>query len=159
DLPYGSRGGIAVRHYFPLDGESVFKIRLQTSSAQADGRGTDETNLVDVRVDGVRIQQYRVEPLKNYVSNLVADAKQNLSESWNLRVPVKTGMRVVSVALDRKTWYVEGVGPSQSPVASFGYSNAYRTSVGIGKVEMGVDELTIEGPFGCEVPQEAASRR
>src|SRR5438067_123245 len=29
DLPFGSRGGTAVRHYFPLDGEYVIKVRLQ----------------------------------------------------------------------------------------------------------------------------------
>ncbi len=29
DFPLGSRGGIAVRHDFPVDGEYVFKIRLQ----------------------------------------------------------------------------------------------------------------------------------
>ena len=29
DFPLGSRGGIAARHYFPVDGEYVFKIRLQ----------------------------------------------------------------------------------------------------------------------------------
>ena len=28
DLPFGSRGGIAIRHYFPLDGEYVIKVAL-----------------------------------------------------------------------------------------------------------------------------------
>ncbi len=28
DLPFGSRGGLAIRHYFPLDGEYAIKIRL-----------------------------------------------------------------------------------------------------------------------------------
>ena len=29
DLPFGSRGGMAVRHHFPLDGEYVFRISLE----------------------------------------------------------------------------------------------------------------------------------
>jgi len=29
DLPFGSRGGLAVRHQFPLNGEYTFKIRLR----------------------------------------------------------------------------------------------------------------------------------
>src|SRR5262249_39655197 len=29
DLPFGSRGGIGIRQYFPLDGEYVVRIRLQ----------------------------------------------------------------------------------------------------------------------------------
>ena len=31
DLPFGSQGGIAVRHNFPADGEYQIKIRLQTN--------------------------------------------------------------------------------------------------------------------------------
>ena len=33
DFPLGSRGGIAARHYFPLDGEYVFKVRLARTYA------------------------------------------------------------------------------------------------------------------------------
>src|SRR5437016_6835315 len=29
DLPLGSRGGIAIRHNFPVDGEYLIKVRLQ----------------------------------------------------------------------------------------------------------------------------------
>ena len=29
DLPFGSRGGVAIRHHFPLDGEYVVRVRLQ----------------------------------------------------------------------------------------------------------------------------------
>jgi len=158
DLPHGSRGGMAVRHYFPVDGEYVIKVRLQASSAQADIRGLDETNEVDVRLDGERLRLFRVEPVTNYVSNLIADEKQALDSDWNIRLPVKAGLRTVSVALDQKNWYVEGVGPQRSPVSSFGYSNAHRTNLGIGRIEMGIDEVTIEGPFDGRVPEASPTR-
>ena len=29
DFPLGSKGGVAARHYFPVDGEYAFKLRLQ----------------------------------------------------------------------------------------------------------------------------------
>src|SRR5262249_28066924 len=29
DLPFGSRGGLAIRHDFPVDGEYLIKVRLQ----------------------------------------------------------------------------------------------------------------------------------
>src|SRR5262249_11602427 len=29
DLPFGSRGGVAIRHDFPVDGEYLIKVRLQ----------------------------------------------------------------------------------------------------------------------------------
>ena len=38
DLPIGSRGGIAIRHHFPLDAEYVIKVRLQ--------RGKDATTIL-----------------------------------------------------------------------------------------------------------------
>ncbi len=35
EFPLGSRGGIAARHYFPVDGEYVFKIRLDRTDDRA----------------------------------------------------------------------------------------------------------------------------
>src|SRR5213596_1487680 len=59
DLPIGSRGGIAIRHYFPLDAEYVIKVRLQ--------RGKDGTTIVgsaqrqlDIRLDGARLKLFAV---------------------------------------------------------------------------------------------------
>ena len=159
DQPQGSRGGLAIRHYFPLDGEYVIKVRVQASSAQSDVRGLDVLNHVDLRIDGVRVKLFNVEPVERQISNLVASEKQEFDADWNLRVPVKTGSRLVSVSLDKKNWYMEGVGPDRSPVASFGYSNAFRTGLGVGRIQMGIDELTIEGPFNGRVPEASASRR
>src|SRR5262249_18482699 len=60
DLPFGSRGGIAIKHYFPVDGEYTLKVRLQRSAANLGGavRGLDEINRVDFLVDGVPVQSY-----------------------------------------------------------------------------------------------------
>ena len=49
DLPFDSRAGIAVSHYFPLDGEYVFKVRVL--GVQADGEQT-ETDPYQLRVAG-----------------------------------------------------------------------------------------------------------
>jgi mono/diheme cytochrome c family protein len=47
DLPFDSRAGIAVSHYFPVDGEYVFKIRIL--GVQADGEQA-ESDPYQVRV-------------------------------------------------------------------------------------------------------------
>ena len=158
DLPPGSRGGLAVHHYFPVDGEYTFKVRLQASSAQSDIRGLDEPQTVDLRIDRERIKAFKVAPVTNQISNLMADVKQQLDADWNLSVPVKAGAHMVSVSLDKRAWYVEGVGPSRSPVGSFGYTNAYRTSAAIGRIETGIDALTIEGPFNAVAHRPSPSR-
>ena len=32
DLPFGSRGGLAIRHFFPVNGEYELQVRLQRNS-------------------------------------------------------------------------------------------------------------------------------
>ena len=54
DLPYGSQGGIAIDHYFPVDGEYLIKVKLQT------GRydqilGRDKEREMDIRLDDKRV--------------------------------------------------------------------------------------------------------
>src|ERR1700730_9988529 len=48
DFPLGSRGGIAARHYFPVDGEYVFKVRLDRTYADVI-RGLNVPNGIEIR--------------------------------------------------------------------------------------------------------------
>jgi cytochrome c5 len=59
DLPFGSRGGIAIKHYFPMSGEYNLRIKL---SRNGEGyiRGMRYENLVDVRVDHERLNLFKV---------------------------------------------------------------------------------------------------
>ena len=51
EFPLGSRGGIAARHYFPVDGEYMFKARLdKTYTGMV--RGLNVPNDIEFRVDG-----------------------------------------------------------------------------------------------------------
>jgi mono/diheme cytochrome c family protein len=59
DLPFGSRGGIAVRHAFPVDGEYSIKIKLQTNLYDYI-RGLGRPHRLEVRLDGGRIAQFVV---------------------------------------------------------------------------------------------------
>ena len=53
DLPFGSRGGLAVRHHFPVDGEYVIKMRLQRTYTDII-RGLAEPHRLEVRLDRAR---------------------------------------------------------------------------------------------------------
>ena len=55
DLPFGSRGGIAIRHYFPLDGEYRFASGCSATCIY-NIRGLAEPQQLDLRVDGVRVK-------------------------------------------------------------------------------------------------------
>ena len=58
DLPFGSRGGIAIRHRFPVDGEYTLQLRLQrTYTDYIRGLGTAQA--LDVRMDGALVKRFR----------------------------------------------------------------------------------------------------
>jgi mono/diheme cytochrome c family protein len=87
NLAPGTRGGTAVKRYFPVDGEYV--IRFQTVSGY--GTSEDEPNYVEVTIDGERIFYTKVDQRK---------AKGNddeASTNYEIKVPVKGGLRLVAM--------------------------------------------------------------
>ena len=54
DVPFGSRGGISIRHQFPLDAEYVLRVRMQGGALRMTGEQ------VEVRVDGERVTRFTV---------------------------------------------------------------------------------------------------
>ncbi len=59
DLPFGSRGGIAVQHHFPMDGDYTVKVRLDRNM-EGYIRGMQKQNFLDVRLDHKRIKLFTV---------------------------------------------------------------------------------------------------
>jgi len=145
DLPAGSRGGLAIRHYFPLDGEYLIKIQLQKEPQFSVVRGQDFPHQVDLRLDGVRVRLFPMET--RGPTNPAAQTDAPADAGLEVRIPVKAGMRMVAVALSRDSWYVESVGPERLPTSSFAFGSGSRTDVSRGKQLMGVESVTIDGPF------------
>ena len=119
DLPFGSRGGIAFRHYFPQDGEYVIKIRLQ-KEARERIRGLHEPHQIDVRVDGERVTLFTVgsedfgKPAPIFsLGTLVGDPEREkyerfADEALEIRFPAKTGTRVVGISFVNQFVIPEG---------------------------------------------------
>src|SRR5688572_20489408 len=59
DLPIGSRGGVAVRHLFPSDGEYAISVRLQVNYADY-FRGMGWPQELEIRLDGELLGRYKV---------------------------------------------------------------------------------------------------
>ncbi|HVH56230.1 MAG TPA: DUF1592 domain-containing protein [Vicinamibacterales bacterium] len=56
DLPFGSRGGLSFRYYFPVDGEYAFELRLKESGADGGVMGlTDEPHQLETRIDEAKV--------------------------------------------------------------------------------------------------------
>ena len=98
DLPFGSRGGLMVKHRFPADGEYLLRIRL---SGQFDSALPPPE--LDVRLDGARLKL-----LETPVSMLEEEEEKRRFE---LRVPVTAGSHEVAVTFLDETWKTEDALP------------------------------------------------
>ena len=141
EMPFGSRGGAAVTHHFPLDGEYVIGVTLLGNA------GRREPQEIDVRIDGVRAALLRA---GQGVRGGATRGMPTGDDSLAVRVPVRAGTRVVSVSFLKRTAVTEGVAPERLPLWTF--------STGRGYVEpMALDSVEIEGPYRPEPADRAGS--
>ncbi|MCZ6489706.1 MAG: DUF1592 domain-containing protein [Acidobacteria bacterium] len=159
-LPFGSRGGIAIRHHFPLDGEYVTRIRLQKNS-RAYIRGLGEPHRLDVFLDGARIKRFtiggeikgRSAPI--FSTAAVGDIEQEhyertADEALEVRFPAKAGTRLVGVAFLKETSVPEG--PLQPRMTQYDFAQ-YKGG------EPAVASVVIAGPYDAKGLGETDSRR
>jgi Protein of unknown function (DUF1592)/Protein of unknown function (DUF1588)/Protein of unknown function (DUF1585)/Protein of unknown function (DUF1587)/Protein of unknown function (DUF1595) len=162
ELPFGSRGGLAVRHYFPLDGEYSLRITLARSDLAAGDlvRGMAARNQIDVRLDRARVTSSIVGgPGSKQVggsSDVEVAADGGLGE---IRFTAKAGMHTVAVAFNQDIWATEGVGVDRFPLTSNAFAQARNTSPASGKIEMAIRQIDIAGPFSGRVPVDGPVRR
>jgi len=98
DLPFGTRGGLIVKHRFPADGDYLMRIRL---SGQFDK--SIPAPLLDLRLDGVR--------LKLFETPISMEEEEEEKRRFELRVPVTAGRHEVAVTFLEETWKTEDVAP------------------------------------------------
>jgi len=123
DLPFGSRGGIAIRHTFPVDGEYAIKVRLQRQY-QDYIKGMGWPQQLDVRLDSKLIKRFTVgggATGRPAASSYAVDGEPGFAgdDSWEkymqiggdagleIRVPVSAGPHVVGVSFVRELWEPE----------------------------------------------------
>jgi hypothetical protein len=162
EFPLGSRGGIVARHYFPVDGEYVFKVRLDRTDTGII-RGLRWRNDIEIRLDGVRVGQFSIGGTPEFTNregevgngNYV-EARSPLSsgdDRLEVRVPVKAGMRqAIATIVKPDNLAIEGLGPNAIPIWSREHLNKPDNPAMI-------SALLIGGPYGGRVSPESPSRR
>jgi len=161
EFPLGSRGGIAARHYFPVDGEYVLKARLdKTYTGMV--RGLNVANEIEFRVDGRRVGQFTLggpelgAAAARASSPDYADLGNPLftaDDGLEVRIPLKAGLHEVTVsAVKSDAAKPEGLGPDRIPIWGHDYDGDIRAPLVF-------SVLLIGGPYSGQVPQEALSRR
>jgi hypothetical protein len=140
DLPLGARGGVSVRHHFPLDGEYLIKVRF-------DGfPGPSES--VHVRLDGSRVGDLKTSGRGSGVDLAEAGAAE-------LRVAATAGSHLLGVVFEKRMLAAEGRFPAYFP---WGNSGVFATTIGA-KQYLRVNDIEISGPFSPTGSGDTPSRR
>jgi hypothetical protein len=105
-LPFGTRGGLLIRHLFPADGEYVIKTTLWRNNAGR-VRGLESPHDLEILVDNARVHQVTVgTPEQFSVSfddRLNTKTTAEFDATLQVRVTVKAGPRDVGVTFVGKT--------------------------------------------------------
>jgi mono/diheme cytochrome c family protein len=176
DLPFGSRGGIAIRHNFLLDGEYLIKIKLQRAGIEHDRQiiGLSEPHQLDVRVDGARIKLFTVgseQPENSESATGNPPGKKKFGYDYRsadtadahleVRFAAKAGARLVGVNFLNDAWEREGV--LDSPLAEFRLldksSEGRSDSPGTKEDAPAVAQVSISGPYNSKGLGETPGRR
>jgi hypothetical protein len=150
-LPMGTRGGITIHHYFPVDGEYVISPRLYRETVNI-VRGLELEHDLEVTLDGQRIVLARFGGPKDEQANYLQPslAGDEMEKRFQKRLKITAGPHTIGVAFLKKSsaTTVELLQPFErerlDPI----------TPVGIPEL----DKVTIEGPFNATRSPNAPSR-
>ena len=105
-LPFGTRGGTLVDHFFPVAGEYEIRVRLARNGASGNGGdivGLNEAHQVEIAVDGARAGLLTVgADLGVEDSDWAAGPREAADANLRVRVPVRAGPRRLAVSFLRR---------------------------------------------------------
>ena len=164
ELPFGSRGGVAVRHTFPVDAEYEISVRLRRNGYDYIV-GSAEPHQIEVRIDGQRVGSFTVggenkgtpAPL-GFAGNLPASAEwerwiTTYDDKLKVRVPLKAGARAVGVSFVARSTKPEGI--RQRPETVWSQSLTWDNPYG----NPAVENIKIDGPYNVSGVSDTPSRR
>jgi mono/diheme cytochrome c family protein len=169
DLPLGSRGGIAIRREFPVDGEYLIKVRLQRQY-QDYLKGMGWPQQLDIRLDARLLKRFTVgggAKGRPAAASYAGDGEPNFAgdPEWEkymqvdgdaglqIRVPVEAGPHVIGVTFVRELWEPEGLPQPLQRGRVITDDNLYMNYASVGSVQIG-------GPYTNAGPaKDTPSRR
>ncbi len=143
-LPFGTRGGMLVHHYFPADGEYAISWDPVRTTVGGLYGGDSEDEQAEVLVDGARVKVF-------HIGKDVPIA--SLRDKNEVRVPVKAGERTVGVTFLATTY-----------VPNVDLNRHYHRSILDDNLIDGftftpqVSSVTISGPYDGKRPNDTPSR-
>lgn len=141
ELPFGSRGGLAVRHVFPVDGDYVAKMfLLRTYDGRV--RGLLEQHQMEVRLDGVLLETLSVGDSVELQDGQVPrrDYRNVDDDGQEVRFTAAAGPATLSVSFVDSGIVPEGMKRPPYPVTSYEYA-------GDQTIQPGIASLELRGPY------------
>ncbi len=147
ELPFGSRGGVAVSHFFPLDGEYLIQVRLQRDPGGFTILGLDRRHQMEIRLDDSRLGQFTVGGKEAQTELGTTEDEYELTADQNLavRLRVQAGARLIGISFAKETWEPEDLIQPRLETRA--------------QDSPAVASVIITGPYNPAGPGETASRR
>jgi mono/diheme cytochrome c family protein len=145
DLPFGSRGGMAIRHYFPVEADYTVRVVLQRMARESIRGLLDEPHDMEVSMDGQRLKMFKFGgenkgPFEYYGAGRSGDPAQEEYErtadkDLEVRFHATAGTHLVGVTFPKKTLLDEG--PLQPRLTQVEFSQFKGGVPGVGSVIVG----------------------
>jgi hypothetical protein len=140
-MPLGSRGGAAIQHRFPVDGEYEISVALQRDRADAVISNGRERKL-DLRLDDQRLELFTIKATN---ANATFGAGEEADSHLKVRLPVTAGERTVIATFMKDSMVPEGIIFKPRADAIQAHFE-------------GVGAISISGPFNVKGPGATPSR-
>jgi mono/diheme cytochrome c family protein len=167
DLPFGSRGGIAIRHHFPLDGEYLVTMRLLRNDQEGFILGLAEPHHVDLRLNGERIRFFTIGGEHVGLAEGAGEAivppdfrqaqyERTADEDLTVRFQAKAGKQLLQVAFLKENLAEEGAVP---PFSQANYTESRQLETfERAWADPALSSVSITGPFDAKGPGNTPSR-
>jgi hypothetical protein len=183
DLPFGSRGGLAMRHNFPAGGEYLIRVRLQRQY-QDYLKGMGWQQQLDVRLDGKLLKRFTVgggARGRPAAASYAGDGEPGFAgdPEWEqymqvggdagleIRTGIEAGPHIVGVSFVRQLWEPEGLPQPLQRGRVIANDQVYMGYANVGSVQIGgpyravaaaKDTPSRRAIFVCQ-PRDAAEAR
>ena len=153
DLPFGSRGGLAVKHYFPMQGEYTLRVKL-ARNGEGFIRGLRREQQLEIRLDRKLVQAYSVGgkffgmtgPMFTHSQNpdFAGDADQlayefSADKDFEIKFSMDAGTHLIGVTFpDDRAKTTGYLAPELQLIDTANYKGG----------DAAVDSVVITGPFG-----------
>src|SRR5580765_5376101 len=143
-LPFGTRGGMLVRHEFPADGEYKFSIQNFGIGSFIPGEQ------LEITIDGERAHIFKYQGV-GLSQGMAGDAGDGILD---VTVPVKAGSRAVGA-----TFLATNYRPSLDMIRQYDRKSLENNSIPQLQYYPAIGFLRIQGPFTAQRPTESPSMR